>query len=219
MISGLIEHLRGPSGPWSRQEFRKFEERLETKLGELGLLCDAEGRGAAAERRGYKGLVPGDTKMAEMVRDRAYEVITTARDWQLAGYHQRVRVLSEASYESIFPDTMRTFRHSAPAQHLIGALLGVNGMLYVLRKPNSGRARALETLLPTKERVHLRHRKEDPRGWAETIARIFNPASLFVRWARGSRTPQAKPCVRRYFCGGIPDGVTHLSISVRLVGS
>ena len=96
--------------------------------------------------------------------------------------------------EAIFPASMKTFRHHVPAQHMVASLLGVNSLLYLLRKPNSRRARALEILLPTKERIHLRHRKEGPRGGRETIAGILNRQSAGFEGGEG------------------PDGKEHASV-------
>ena len=70
----------------------------------------------------------------------------------------------------------------------------MNSLIWILRKPGSRRARALEILLPTKERIHLRHRKEDPRGWRETIAGILNRQSAGFEGGEG------------------PDGKEHASV-------
>ena len=110
---------------------------------------------------------------------KAYEVLTEAARWTWSGWHQRVRITLEALLRSTFPQDMRTFRRSRAVHQTIGALMGVNSILYMVRFPQSQRARSLNALLPAKERRGLKA-KEHTKEWGsiEKVERIERDSDI-----------------------------------------
>jgi hypothetical protein len=93
--------------------------------------------------------------MGRQVWSSTRAVLTRAPRWTWAWWHRLLKLTLTVFLTVLYPVEGRSMRHSIPAEVLLLAMLSCNGVMYMMRFPESTRGSRTARLLPKLERRRL----------------------------------------------------------------